>query len=117
MKELICITCPKGCHLRVDEENGYRVTGNGCERGAVYGANELRNPTRMLTSTVVISGAAYRRLPVKTSHPIPKSKIFDVMQALDRVHVQAPVAAGTILLAGAAGTDADIVATRTMEKI
>ena len=22
MKELICITCPKGCHLKVDEENG-----------------------------------------------------------------------------------------------
>ena len=21
MKELICITCPRGCHLKVDEEN------------------------------------------------------------------------------------------------
>ena len=29
MKELICIVCPKGCHLRVDEDNGYAVTGNG----------------------------------------------------------------------------------------
>ena len=28
MKELICIVCPKGCYLRVDEENGYAVTGN-----------------------------------------------------------------------------------------
>ena len=33
MKELICITCPKGCHLKVDEENGYAVTGNSCPRG------------------------------------------------------------------------------------
>ena len=23
MTELICITCPKGCHLRVDEEKGF----------------------------------------------------------------------------------------------
>ena len=29
MTDLICIVCPKGCHLKVDEENGYKVTGNG----------------------------------------------------------------------------------------
>ena len=40
MTELICITCPKGCHLRVDEEKGFAVTGNSCPRGAEYGRNE-----------------------------------------------------------------------------
>ncbi len=30
MKELICIVCPNGCHLRVDETGGCRVTGNAC---------------------------------------------------------------------------------------
>ena len=53
MKELICITCPKGCHLKVDEQT-YAVTGNSCPRGAVYGANELRNPVRVVTSTVIV---------------------------------------------------------------
>ena len=24
MTDLICIVCPKGCHLKVDEENGYK---------------------------------------------------------------------------------------------
>jgi len=42
MTELICITCPKGCHLRVDEEKGFAVTGNSCPRGAEYGRNELQ---------------------------------------------------------------------------
>ena len=28
MKHVICITCPKGCHLTVDEENGFAVTDN-----------------------------------------------------------------------------------------
>ena len=32
-KELICISCPKGCHLKVDEEAN-KVTGNGCPRGS-----------------------------------------------------------------------------------
>ena len=45
MKELICIKCPKGCHLHVDDENGYAVTGNSCERGAEYGKKELTKLT------------------------------------------------------------------------
>ena len=56
MRELICITCPKGCHLRVDEEKDYKVTGNGCPRGAVYGKKECTHPTRVVTSTVKIVG-------------------------------------------------------------
>ena len=32
MKELICIVCPRGCHLTVDEDHGYTVTGNSCPR-------------------------------------------------------------------------------------
>ena len=33
MKELICIVCPRGCRLTVDENNDYAVTGNSCKRG------------------------------------------------------------------------------------
>ena len=67
MKELICIVCPKGCHLKVDEENGYAVTGNSCPRGAEYGKKELVNPTRVITSTVKVEGGALRRVSVKTT--------------------------------------------------
>ncbi len=54
MKDLICIVCPRGCHLKVDEENDYKVTGNRCQRGVLYAYSELTNPTRVLTSTVVL---------------------------------------------------------------
>lgn len=62
MTSIICITCPKGCRLSVDEENGYKVTGNGCPRGEIYGKNELQHPVRVITSTVRIEGAAVPRL-------------------------------------------------------
>ena len=52
MKNLVCIVCPRGCRLAVDEEQDYAVTGNGCPRGAEYGRIELTNPTRVVTSTV-----------------------------------------------------------------
>ena len=78
MTDLICIVCPKGCHLKVDEENGYKVTGNGCPRGAAYGEKELVNPTRVITSTVRVEAKTARRVPVKTASDIPKGKIYDV---------------------------------------
>ena len=112
MKEIICITCPKGCHLKVDEET-FAVTGNSCPRGAVYGANELRNPVRVVTSTVVVDGPA-RRLPVKTDRPIPKGKMFEVMDEIARVRVQPPVAVGDILIPNVAGTDGNVVATKNL---
>lgn len=85
MTNIICITCPKGCHLSVDEENGYKVTGNGCPRGEVYGRNELQHPVRVITSTVRIEGAAVPRLSVKTDKPLPKEKMFECMALLDGI--------------------------------
>lgn len=116
MKELICIVCPKGCHLRVDEENGYTVTGNGCPRGAEYGKKELVNPTRVVTSTVRITGAMHGRCPVKTDRPVPKEKIFDVMRLLDGVELHAPVRRGDVVLSDLLGTGASLVVTKDMSR-
>lgn len=112
MKEIICITCPKGCHLKVDEDT-FAVTGNSCPRGAVYGANELRNPVRVVTSTVIVEGPS-RRLPVKTDRPIPKGKMFEVMDEIARLRVQPPVKVGDILIPNVAGTDGNVVATKDL---
>ena len=94
IKELICICCPKGCHLRVDTANDYAVTGNACPNGAAYGKEELTHPTRILTSTVRVEGGLYPRCPVKTAQAVPKEKMTEVMAALDRVTLHAPVAPG-----------------------
>ena len=114
MEELICIVCPKGCHLHVDEANGYQVTGNGCPRGAEYGKIELTHPTRVVTSTVRCAGGRYPRCPVKTDRPVPKERIFDVMRALDGVELAAPVRTGQVVLENVCGTGADVVATRNL---
>lgn len=134
MKEIICITCPKGCHLKVDEET-FAVTGNSCPRGAEYGANELRNPVRVVTSTVIVEsprrrhetssdtgrgtgeaggGSCPRRLPVKTDRPIPKGKIFEVMAEIAKVRVTGPVKVGDVLIPRVAGTEANVVATKQL---
>ena len=112
MKDLICIVCPRGCHLQVDEENGYAVTGNSCPRGAQYGAAELQHPVRVLTSTVRLTGCEARRCPVKTNAAIPKELLFEAMRALDAVELTAPVKVGQVALADLLGTGVDVVCTK-----
>lgn len=114
MKTVICIRCPIGCTLQVDEEHGYAVTGNRCEKGAAYGKDELINPMRMVTSTVRLVNAAEKRCPVRTSAAVPKAQMMEVMRALDTVTATAPVQMGQVLLANVCGTGTDIIATRSI---
>ena len=114
IKEVICICCPCGCHLQVDPENDYNVTGNACPNGAAYGREELTHPTRIITSTVRVEGGLYPRCPVKTAQAVPKEKMTEVMAALDRVTLHAPVRTGQVVLADVCGTGVDVVATRNL---
>lgn len=114
MTNLICITCPKGCHLTVDEDNNFAVTGNACPRGAEYARNELLHPVRVITSTVRVAGAAIPRLPVKTDKPLAKEKMFECMELINSLDVQAPVKVGQVLAANILGTDVNIVATKSL---
>lgn len=114
MTEIICTCCPKGCHLHVDEENGYAVTGNGCPRGTDYGRNEVLNPVRVLTSTVRIDGAMYRRCPVKTDRPVSRSLLLDIMKKLNDVEVASPVRIGQVVLENVDGAGANIIITKNL---
>ena len=114
MRELICINCPRGCRLKVDDD--FNVTGNFCPRGAVYAKNELTHPVRTLTSTVKVQSSLERRLPVKSSEPLPKEKVFDAVKELDKVEIKTPVHIGDVVIANVCNTGVNIVATKNIEK-
>jgi len=113
-RELICIICPRGCRLEVDDE--LNVTGNSCPRGSIYGKSEVTNPTRVLTSTVKIKSASSVRLSVKTRTAIPKGKIFECMRELDKVMVEAPIHIGDVVVSNICDTGIDIIATKDIEE-
>ena len=83
-RDLICIGCPLGCPLTVTIENGEvtEVKGNTCPKGDAYARKEVTNPTRIVTSTVVVEGGVAPMVSCKTAADIPKGKIFDVTEAL-----------------------------------
>ena len=114
MRELICINCPLGCHLSVDDNDlsNVKVTGNTCPRGVTYAVSEVTAPKRMVTSSVPVVGSTVTRVSVKTSAPIPKNKIFDCLKEIKSIRATAPVKIGDVLLANVCDSGADIVATR-----
>ncbi len=114
MKEMICIICPRGCRMTVDEENGYTVSGNGCARGEVYGVSEAKDPVRIVTSTVPCRGLSEDRCPVKTAGGVPKAKIFEVTAAIKQLRLAKPVRMGDVLIPDVCGTGVDVVATKSV---
>ena len=117
--ELTCICCPMGCNLRVelDAESSLRVAGNGCKRGEDYARQECIAPVRVITASVPVVGGSLARVSVKTAAPVPKDRIFDVMDAIRSLTAQAPVHIGDVLCENIAGTGANLVATRNAERI
>lgn len=119
MKKQICITCPMSCQLQIQLDEGgqiVQISGNRCPRGEVYAKKELTAPERMITSTVRIQGALHPLLPIVSEKAIPKEKIFDVMDAIRKVTVKAPIFVGDIILSNVCQTGVNILASKTMEQ-
>lgn len=115
MRELVCVVCPLGCQLEVNDEEGFAVTGNQCARGESYAKEELLDPRRVVTSTVKIRGAIYKRLPVKTSAAIPKARVMECMALINSIQVEAPIALGQPLSKDILGLKGvDLLASRSM---
>lgn len=112
-RELICISCPKGCHLKVDETS-LTVSGNSCPKGAEYGVNEVTNPVRIVTSTVKVDDGDTPVVPVKTQSAIPKGLITKCMEEINKVTIKAPVKIGDVVIKNVLETGVDVVATKNV---
>ncbi|RGU34758.1 DUF1667 domain-containing protein [Ruminococcus sp. AF17-22AC] len=117
IRNLTCIGCPMGCPLTVKLEDTevISIEGNSCKRGAVYGKKEVTNPTRIVTTTVRVSGGTEPVVSVKTKEDIPKDKIFACVRAMKEITVPAPVHIGDVILRDVAHTGVDMIATKNVE--
>ena len=111
---LTCVQCPMGCPLEVTLADGevVSVTGNTCPRGRVYGEHEATCPERVVTSLVEVAGN-YRPVSVKTTAPVPRELVADVLAAIRATVVRPPVAAGDVVVADVCGTGVNVVATKS----
>ena len=109
---LTCIVCPRGCALTVklgDDGSPLSVTGNACKRGITYAENECTHPVRTVTTTVRCEGGSL--VSVKTSAPVPKELMGEVMLQINSCLAPSGLRIGDIVIKNVAGTEADIIAT------
>ena len=115
-KEFVCIVCPEGCSISATVEgSNITVSGNKCKRGAEYVKQEISDPRRNIASSVAVSGGVRSLVPVKTASPIPKDKIFEVMEEIKATVAPAPIIAGQLIIVNVAKTGCNIVATADVE--
>ncbi len=112
-KELICISCPQGCHLTAEYDSdpvNAAVSGNRCPRGISYAISELTDPRRVVTAVVPTDDPKHCVLPVRSASAFPKDKIAALLNQLYAMRVSMPVACGDVILKDALGTGIDIIA-------
>lgn len=110
----VCILCPRGCRIKVDNEGN--ITGNFCKRGIGYVQTELTAPTRIVTTTAKTIYKDLPRISVKTDKPIPKGMIYQVMDVINKAIIDRPMAIGEILIENILDTNSNIVLTRSCKK-
>ena len=76
---------------------------------------EIVDPRRTIASSVLVEGGSLPLASVRTTQAIPKDKIFEVMEAIKKVTVQAPIQAGTVVIANVLGLGSDVIVTRTVK--
>ncbi len=114
--EVLCIGCPLGCRLEVEQDASgqVEVRGNSCKRGLEFGRQEHTDPRRMVATTVRVEGGAWARLPVRTRDAVPKAQVLPLCRALHALTLTAPVTRGTVVLKDALGTGIDVIASRDL---
>lgn len=111
--QITCIICPLGCKgtVIINDAGNIEVKNYRCEKGATYAITEYTSPKRILTTTILVEGSSRKLLPVRTSKPIPKNLLMDMMIYLSQIKVKPPVKINQVIVKNIAGTEADIIAT------
>lgn len=109
-RNFVCILCPRGCRIKVDNDGN--ITGNHCKRGLGYVKTEMTAPTRVVTSTVRTTFKEVPRVSVKTDNPIPKGMIMQVMDEINKVVIDKPMSIGSIVIENVLDTGSNIITTK-----
>ncbi len=113
-----CINCPMGCTLEAvsRDEELVEIEGNTCKAGEKYVESELKNPTRVLTSTVKVKNGVLPRVPVKSEEELPKEEVREAVKKLDDVELEAPVKIHQTVIENVLNSETNIITTRPLPK-
>jgi CxxC motif-containing protein len=111
--EIICGSCPKSC-LVISEiyKTNISVSGNQCLRGKEFALQEINDPQRTLTTTLKTSTG--KLVSVKSTAPVSKKELSELVKELQSVTIGAPIKIGQVIVKALGENAVDIVATANL---
>lgn len=119
--DLRCKVCSVACNLEILEDkshkDAYIVSGNKCNRGREYALKEKLEPSRVLTSRVILKNGPMGRVPVKTNGIIPFELVDQAMEIIRNTSATAPLKKGDIIIENLLDTGVDLIAARKVNRL
>ena len=117
-REFVCIICPNGCRIKVEYEgtNIKNIRGDECPKGKDYVKNEITNPLRVFTGSILIKNGNFSLVSVKSPVPIPKKYLKKIGEITRQIKVEAPVTIGQVVAFNLLNENIDLIATRKIKK-
>ena len=112
-REFVCIICPNGCRISEYEGTNIKnIKGDECPKGKDYVKNEITNPLRVFTGSVLAENGDFSLVSVKTPVPIPKKYLKKIGEITRRIKVEAPVEIGQVVAFNLLNENIDLIASR-----
>lgn len=123
ISEIICTICPVGCKIKAfkNDDGEFFISGNKCNRGHAYAMDEMTNPKRTLTTSILQILEIYsneklikeeKLIAIKSDKPVPLNLIMDFMKIIRTNIIYKKVDLGEAVISNIAGTDISMVVTR-----
>lgn len=92
------------------------LEGNNCKRGIKFAEDELKNPVRILTTTVGIDSKKIKRLAVRSDIPVSKDMLFKIIRKARQKQLKAPVKVNQVIIPDILNTGINIIASSSVEE-
>jgi CxxC motif-containing protein len=109
----ICLRCPQGCEVQTvvgPNDEILNIKGNKCKLGREYVEQEIRDPRRVLPTSVKVNNGTRPLVSAWTPEPMPKGMLLDLASDTRKIAVEAPVHVGDVIIEDWRGTGVRLVA-------
>ena len=103
----------KSCQISIEYEgtNIKSIKEDKCPKGKDYIKNEITNPVRIFTRSVLVKKGDFSLVSVKTPVPITKKYLNKMGEITHQIKIEAPIKIGQIIAKNLFGKKIDLITT------
>jgi CxxC motif-containing protein len=96
------------------DDHSVSVEGNTCPKGLEFAEKEVKDPERILTTSIRVIEGDLPLVSVRSDAQVKKHEILTIVNELKNIYVKAPIKEGQLLEKQCGVNRVNIIATRTV---